>query len=176
MRHIVILLGVAIALVGWLSASPSTASTVTGPGVAPAVSPPHAASMNPAQLAKIRADFNDRMSAASPATAQKFETLIDSLQTSLGKGTLTDGKTQIYQIFPNTTPVREAVIRVTGFEGLIVRISQATAMPIPSPSPFQEQLQLQQLMQKLSQYQAIEEEILKKSNETAKQIIDSLGR
>ena len=54
MRHIVILLGVAIALVGWLSASPSTASTVTGPGVAPAVSPPHAASMNPAQLAAAR--------------------------------------------------------------------------------------------------------------------------
>ena len=123
--------------------------------------------LNSSALGGAETFFNQAVAKASPQTMQKINQLIGQFKSADQSGKLTDGTSQVKSVFPHATTEQQAVLRTTGFSGLLSQLGPSGLEKLGGAN-------VQSLLSKFSQSQTSMNNILHKTGDTPSSLISHL--
>jgi hypothetical protein len=76
-------------------------------------------------LSQAESFFSQAVSKASPQTTQKINELVGLFKSGAQSGHLTNGTSQVQSVFPHATTEQQAVLRTTGYSGLLSQLGSS---------------------------------------------------
>ena len=123
--------------------------------------------LNSSVLGQAQSFFNQATSKASPETATKISELVSLFKSGAQSGDLTDGTSQVKKVFPNANAEQQAVLRTTGYSGLLSQLGTSGLEKLGGAN-------VQSLLSGYSQAQTTMNDILHKNKDTASSVISHL--
>ena len=123
--------------------------------------------LNSSALGGAETFFNQAVAKASPQTMQKIDELIGLFKSGAHNGQLTDGTSQVNKVFPHATNAQQAVLRTTGFSGLIGQLGTSGLEKLGGAN-------VESLLSEFSQSQTSMNSTLHKTGDTPSSVISHL--
>ena len=159
MRRVVYVLAAALVI--------AMLSALTTPAFSDPLPIPGLQGLNPSVLSEAETFFSGATSKASPATMQKINDLLGLFKSGAQNGTLTDGTSQIQSVFPQATTEQQAVLRTTGFSGLLSKLDPSDLGKLGVGN-------IQSLVSQFGQSNTLMNDILSKTHDTPSSVLSHL--
>jgi hypothetical protein len=123
--------------------------------------------LNSSILGEAQTFFNQATAKASPGTTEKIQDLVGLFKSGAQSGNLTDGTSQVKSVFAHATTEQQAVLRTTGFSGLLSDLGTSGLEKLGGAN-------VESLLSEFSLAQTTMNNILHKTHDTPSSVISHL--
>jgi hypothetical protein len=123
--------------------------------------------LNSSVMGEAETFFNQAVAKASPQTMQKIQELVGLFKSGAQSGNLTDGTSQVKSVFPHASAEQQAVLRTTGFSGLLSELGSSGLQKLGGAN-------IESLVSEFSQAQTTMNNVLQKTHDTPSSVISHL--